>query len=763
MRPAGRRRNPPTGGHGTGASARWEPNVVIGAGVEQLMAASSEVQLPDSLRSKVLRFAAVMFWGGAIAALATLYPGEPTDAVNRPVIAACALLAIGGGAASWLLPWHRWHRNWVLVLTGGALALIAAGLLASGGAASPLFMLLALPVIFASAYYGQREAILSALAAAGVGVLVTLRSGSDHHVRFLIILVVVLVLAAGFQRMLVQALQGESSQKQALYQLAEVRRGELESSYRATLGALAAALDAKDRYTEAHGRETAALCLAVGRRLGLSAEELRYLDYGSLLHDIGKIGVPSAVLHKAGPLTPEEFAMMREHPVIGERILASVPFLAPVLPLVRHEHERYDGAGYPDGLKGEEIPIGARIILACDAYDAMSHDRPYRRALPPDRVLAELRNNAGTQFDPRVVRVLLEVITQGRIDVAPSAAAALPWAGEQARGPASWAQHLDSVQALGIRLARINSVQEVAHQIGEAIVRLMEYDQCRIYMADGKDLLKPAYASASRRPEYQDVHLSTFRMGEGIVGWVAETRQGVVIGDANRHPRKKRRNPFDESAVAVPVLFDDELIGVIAVVKLGLHQYHADHLRLLNILASQAAVSIANARMYERLTADASTDHLTGLLNRRAMQQRIDRAVVAEEAGFSLLVADIDHLKSLNDRFGHLVGDQALTAVADCGRADLRDGAVLARWGGDEFLGLLPGAPPLQAEQWGRTLQAALAAWKLASAPEERLSISFGIAHYPTHGRDVTTLLVAADRAMYAAKATGTSDFQRVA
>ncbi len=598
----------------------------------------------------------------------------------------------------------------------------------------------------------------AALGAIALTLLVGLRS---HAIQVFLAFLTVLALAAACQWLLVQALQRESQEKDHLYQLAEARRGELESSYLATLRALAAALDAKDRHTEAHGRETAALCVAVGRRLHCSDTELRYLEYGALLHDIGKIGIPGAILGKNGPLTADEVAMIREHPVIGERILASIPFLAPVLPLIRGEHERYDGTGYPDGLKGEDIPLGARIIFACDAFDAMSRDRPYRGALPRERVLAELRENAGKQFDPRVVEVLIEVVSEGHPLAPPAAAPTLPWA-ISTGGPASWAQHLDSVQALGIRLARVNSVREIAQQIGETIVRLIEHDQCRLYLATG-DTLRPTYASTSSRAEYQHMTLSTFRFGEGLVGWVGQTRQGIVVGDANHHPRKKRRNPFDESVVVVPVVFANEVLGIIAVVKLGLNQYSADHLRLLTILASQAAVSIAHARLYERLTADATTDPLTGLLNRRAMTERLHRAVAEEAAGFALVLADIDQLKSLNDRFGHLLGDQAIVAVADCARAQFGDGAALARWGGDEFLAVLPGTSVEGAVERGRTLQSALAAYALAARPEQRVTLSFGAAHCPTDGTDSTTLLLAADRALYRTKRAGSLPSPRVA
>ena len=185
---------------------------------------------------------------------------------------------------------------------------------------------------------------------------------------------------------------------------------QLERAYLGTAEALAAALEAKDSYTAHHARSIVEHAEAVGTRLGLGAAELRDLRFGAVFHDIGKIAVPEAILDKRGPLTPAERAEMERHTIVGEQILAPVDFLAGARKLVRHEHERWDGAGYPDGLAGEAIPIGARIILACDAYHAMTSDRPYRRAMSADAAREELRRHAGTQFDPAVVDALLAVL-----------------------------------------------------------------------------------------------------------------------------------------------------------------------------------------------------------------------------------------------------------------------------------------------------------------------------------------------------------------
>ncbi|HEY6760308.1 MAG TPA: diguanylate cyclase [Baekduia sp.] len=176
---------------------------------------------------------------------------------------------------------------------------------------------------------------------------------------------------------------------------------------RGAIGALALALAERDRGTGQHAEQVVALAGAVARRLNLDAEEVERIAAAALLHDIGKVAIPDSILSKPGALNDEEWAVMHNHTVVGERILRAVPGLGPVARMVRHGHERYDGTGYPDGLRGEEIPLGSRILLACDAYDAMTSSRPYREALSHDQAVIELQTGAGTQFDPRVADALL--------------------------------------------------------------------------------------------------------------------------------------------------------------------------------------------------------------------------------------------------------------------------------------------------------------------------------------------------------------------
>jgi diguanylate cyclase (GGDEF)-like protein len=217
----------------------------------------------------------------------------------------------------------------------------------------------------------------------------------------------------------------------------------------AAVQALAAAIEERDNYTHEHSEEVVHLARGVAMILGLPTEQVERIAHAALLHDVGKLAVPNEILHKRGPLTTGEWEIMAEHPVAGERILLRIPDLAVIAPVVRHEHEHWDGSGYPDRLRGRMIPIGSRIILACDAYHAMITDRPYRRAMSRDAAIAELRAGVRAQFDPDVVEALLDLLGEERPDVPdrasgvrmpaapPTAAAARDSAGARARGLAA--------------------------------------------------------------------------------------------------------------------------------------------------------------------------------------------------------------------------------------------------------------------------------------------------------------------------------------
>jgi HD domain/GAF domain len=184
----------------------------------------------------------------------------------------------------------------------------------------------------------------------------------------------------------------------------------LESHYTTTLEALAAALEAKDPYTQAHTGRIRDMALALAVSMKVPAPLRRGVRLGAILHDVGKIGISDTILHKPGPLTESEWRVMRTHPIVGERMLKGIDFLTDALPVIRHHHERWDGDGYPDRLAGEAIPLGARIVSVCDAFDAMTTDRPYRKAMPFELACEEILACAGKQFDPRCATLLTEVL-----------------------------------------------------------------------------------------------------------------------------------------------------------------------------------------------------------------------------------------------------------------------------------------------------------------------------------------------------------------
>ena len=192
---------------------------------------------------------------------------------------------------------------------------------------------------------------------------------------------------------------------------------QLKSTYQTTLEALAIALDTRDSETLGHSVRVAAYTVAVARRMGVVEPELTDIHRGALLHDVGKIGVPDAILRKPGKLTPEEWIEMRKHPEIGDRILQGIEFLDGARPIVRSHQERYDGKGYPSGLRGKEIPLGARIFAVVDTLDAMTSNRPYRQALPFEAAYEEIRRFRGIQFDPDVVDSFLRIPRQEWIDI----------------------------------------------------------------------------------------------------------------------------------------------------------------------------------------------------------------------------------------------------------------------------------------------------------------------------------------------------------
>src|SRR2546425_6781544 len=336
------------------------------------------VERRPTLHRATFRAAALSLWGLGGIVMASNYVG-PDLQINYGIEWIITGPAVAPVSFAWFWPWPAPPAERFLPVVFGGLLLNAVCLAATGGVHSHVMPMLMVIVVFSASLFKFRAAVAILVLTALVASLPLLLQGwNGYYARTLLVLLASMVVCGFVPSMVAAALRKEN-------RLVERQRDELEGSYLATIAALAAALDAKDRHTEAHSRETAALARAVGRRLGLKDDDLRFLEYSALLHDVGKIGVPGCILNKPGPLDYDEAAIMREHPVIGERIVASVPFLGRIRPIIRAEHERWDGAGYPDGFSGGENPLEARLIHASGALPAVSRGPPPPPPPPPGR------------------------------------------------------------------------------------------------------------------------------------------------------------------------------------------------------------------------------------------------------------------------------------------------------------------------------------------------------------------------------------------
>ncbi len=188
----------------------------------------------------------------------------------------------------------------------------------------------------------------------------------------------------------------------------QIMLAQLEQAYEASLIMLSNAIELRDHYTRGHVERVMQYCVSIAQRMGWTQAQMKPLQFGAILHDIGKIYITESILSKAGPLSNQEWAEMKRHTVVGAELLQSVPYLAQAIPIIRYHHERWDGKGYPDGLAGEEIPLGARIVAVADSFDAMTSARVYQQATPYDRALQEIQEGSGTNYDPAVVEAFLQ-------------------------------------------------------------------------------------------------------------------------------------------------------------------------------------------------------------------------------------------------------------------------------------------------------------------------------------------------------------------
>lgn len=546
-----------------------------------------------------------------------------------------------------------------------------------------------------------------------------------------------------------------------------------------TIEALALAIEAKDHTTHEHLRRVRVYAVEVGKLMGLPEPDLDALKAAALLHDIGKLAVPEHIISKPGRLTHEEFEKMKIHPVVGAEILDRVSFPYPVAPIVRAHHEKWDGSGYPYGLRGEEIPMGARILSAVDCLDALASDRQYRRALGLEEAMEEVASQTGKSFDPRVVLTLkrhyieLERLAQATAGSPAKLSTNLriergsePAAGFQASAPQAVAGNeydflcsiaaarqevqllFELVQDLGNSL----SLDETLSVVAVRLKKIVPYDAIAIYVRlDGK--LVPQYVNGE---DFRLLSSLEIPMGEGLSGWVAENRKPILNGNPSVEPgylSRSAKSAALRSALAVPLDGLSGAIGVMTLYRTENDAFSRDHLRILLAISSKVSLAIENALIFRQVEDSATTDYLSGLPNARSLFLRLDSEVARckrNREPLCVVVCDLDGFKQINDRFGHLEGNKVLRLVADALRNRCREYDYVARMGGDEFVLLLPGSDRTSIQH--RIAEIRQLAIEADMPAASGFSMSIGEAYYPEDGSDAEELLAEADKRMYKAK-----------
>jgi putative nucleotidyltransferase with HDIG domain len=422
-----------------------------------------------------------------------------------------------------------------------------------------------------------------------------------------------------------------------------------EALHLRTIEGLAMAIEAKDQGTHRHLLRVRVYVAELGKLMGLDQSLMQALLIASFLHDIGKLAVPEYIINKPGKLTPEEFEKMKIHPVVGADILERVRFPYPVVPIVRSHHEAWDGSGYPDGLKGEDIPIGARLLTAVDCFDALASERPYRKAMPLNEAMAFVKSRAGIQFDAQIVELLekhyleleekarqqIEEIEPLKTDLIIHRGAA-PGAGFEpqhgANGQAESAQisitnagmakpqpelqtliaEANRAATAVVELSRTRgsslSAREISAIVSSCLRPLIPYDCFAVYVKSGESLI-PQFIEGTGSEAFSMGQIS---IGAGLSGWVAENARPIVNGNPTMEPNYLPDTGLltaSSSAFAVPLLDQDGAVfGVLSLYSAASAAFSKDHLRILETIESRFSSALQKALRNNTVETDAKVE-----------------------------------------------------------------------------------------------------------------------------------------------------------
>src|SRR5258707_7651362 len=471
---------------------------------------------------------------------------------------------------------------------------------------------------------------------------------------------------------------------------------------------------------------------------------------------------------------------MKIHPIVGSDILDRVEFPYPVVPIVRSHHEKWDGSGYPDGLKQEAIPIGARILSAVDCFDALASQRPYRRAMSPEEAMSNLSAEKGRSFDPRVVEVMerryveLEAMVKTmeterrRLDFAPKIARDVaPSSGyAEAANEAevrttsflssiiSARQEAQLLFELAQTLGNSLSLKETLSVVAIRLKQMIPHESIAFFVCQ-EGVLIPEYVHGIDFDLFSSLRIP---LGQGLSGWVARNEKPITNGNPAAETLQRTgasRTTSLLSALSVPLRGRDCVAGVLTLYHREKNFFTKDHLRMLLAGSSKLGVSVENALQYERAQSTASTDFLTGLPNARSICLHLEKElsrVRRAKTPLAVLLCDLNGFKKVNDTFGHLTGNRLLQEIAARFKSSCRQYDEVGRLVGDEFVLVLPEVTRDQVTEMEGRLSRAVQEASRSSWAEMVVTVSVGSAFYPDDGVCGEELLSEADRRMYEVK-----------
>ena len=560
--------------------------------------------------------------------------------------------------------------------------------------------------------------------------------------------------------------------------------------------ALALTIEAKDQTTHDHLQRVKVFCIEVGKELKLNDSEMQALSVASLLHDIGKLAVPEYIISKPGKLSVEEFEKVKIHPSVGAEILERVGFPYPVAPIVRAHHEKWDGSGYPKGLRGTEIPIGARILSAVDYVDALASDRQYRRGMAASDVVTKLQEQAGKAFDPNIVAILrrrfneLEGMVQRKalVEPAPNVPTEIMTRGQEPEAglavwdaPAATRQERDILDLISSARQEAQALFDLSRDLGASLSlsetlsvlsvklnHLIPHDAIAVFVLRGEKLI-PEYVSGE---DFRSLASLQIPLGEGLCGWVAQNQKVIVNGN----PAVEAGSANDlmkttklQSALAAPLLGLKGVVGVLALYRLEASTFTSENLRVLLAVSSKTGLAVENALKYQHAEGSSTTDYLTGLPNARSLFLQLDRELARcerDNSRLTVMVCDLRGFKQINERFGKEQGDRVLRAFAEKLLATSRKYDHVARMSGDEFVVIAPEMPEEAMQPRIRQLRELAQQVGVAVTGEDVMSVDIGYASYPGDAAEAESLLEKADRKMYAERdkqSSGAKELRRSA